>query len=291
MNSAQGKRSNRWLDSIPYVIMAVVGLILLVLFVSIFGYVRGEEFSPEAFARREYSFYRIPFTSIQIRPTRHRSTSNFLERRIASDLKVVSTGHPTAKWDIVHSRQAQWEPYEGDAKILSDYLSLRNADGDLIWNIWTNEHQELADILWPTIADVAKARLYVLIPDILDIAANPVTPDQLKNDLQALIEREALEIAAKLQENEQHEFAIRAFDLALLYGQNPTEKAHKSREKSKQEVLSAGGTPQQLMPATPTELESSFTDDEGEERNEPEVTEEDFEGVESESGDADENKE
>ena len=278
------RKPGKWLDVIPQVIYGVIALILVVIFVTVFGRVSGEEFSPEAFARRRYRFYRLPFTAIQILPTRHDDASNVLEKRIASDLSVVPGGHPTARWDLVTSSRPGYSTYEGDAKILTDLLSLRDKNGDLIWNRWSSQNQELADILWPVISDVARARLYVLVPDILDAARSASAPERLREEIQLLIGQESFRIARRLQENDQHELAIRALDLVVAHGSGGTRTADEiteSRRQSEQAILAAGGTREQLEPVEPTELRSSFADDKEEDFAEAEVTEEDFSDDES----------
>jgi len=223
---------SKWLDALPYIIFSLVGLIGLVGVVFIFGRVSGEEFSPEAFQRRRYWFYQIPVLKIQISPVAHENVSTGLEDRIATDIKAVNTTDPSVTWDIVTANRAGRSVYSGDARILCDSLEIGDTSGNLVWEEWTDDHKELATLLWPLVAEVARARLYVLIPDLLDIAQSASSVIEVGQELTDYLEVESLKIALSLQQNSQHAFAILAFDLALKQDSN-SPQALQGRARSK----------------------------------------------------------
>ena len=129
-------RTKSWGARLLYVALSIVTTaILATIFVLMFGGVHGTEIDPVSFASREFHFYRIPFTKIQISPTWYDSTSFDYEQAIIGFL------------DPKRSRKHQWQVSEvfmgalydyGDPKIMDDLLRITSEDGNSsYWPKWS----------------------------------------------------------------------------------------------------------------------------------------------------------
>ncbi len=230
---------------LSYFVFALLGLIVAACFVLIFGRVHGEEFSPEAFRRRSYHFYQIPFVRLQIGPVIREDISSKFEEQLAGEIQGLPLQDPAVEWDIVTSSAYPRDVYQGDAKLLCDFLDLKNNNSKLpVWRTWTNDHPDEASVFWPVAAAVAKARLYVLLPELFAIAEAADTAAQLEERASRYVATEALQIGTSRQAMDSHALAIVAFDLALKM-QPDSAEARMGKRFSEQALQSAGSPVQE----------------------------------------------
>ncbi len=154
-------------------IFALLGILLLGMLIAIFGLVEGEEFSPDAFRRRKFSYYQLPMFQLQITPVNRVDVPQDVDEMIAKAIKAPGINSTSNTWEIskllLPGGKISWE---GESKILCDYLDLKNSEKSWIWEKWADKHPDMAKALWPIVADVARKGMYILIPDILEIAEN-----------------------------------------------------------------------------------------------------------------------
>lgn len=230
--------------------------------VLLFGPVQGEEFSPQLFQRRHFRFYQVPLLRWQLTPVRRWDRTERLESAIA---KVISGPVPTAPsavgsrrggalppstrggnapadpesarsvppvcWHLIYSVQPGAPIWHGDAKILRDCLELREGER-FFWSLWNGRHPDLAVLLWPRVAALAAARLYVALPELLRVAASapqsavansarsdsdPADMAAFRAALDGCLVRQSVELGARAWEAGQPELAANAFRLALRY--------------------------------------------------------------------------
>ena len=153
--------------------------IFLALFVAgavfLFGGVSGEEFCPQRFMLRSFTYYRIPFAGTQVWPVSfgksYRGT-NALTTHLRANSLLGPTSNSPIRWDIVNLNQAGSSQDRGDAEILVRYLQQPGARGAEDWLKWTTntKNQDLAATFWPIVAKLADAKLYILVPDVFDAA-------------------------------------------------------------------------------------------------------------------------
>ncbi len=228
---------------LSYFIYAILGLIVAACFVLIFGRVEGEEFSPEAFHRRRYHFYQIPFLRLQIGPVVREDISTALEKKIAGDINSLLVRDPAVEWDVVTSAAYPREIYFGDAKLLCDYLDMKNAERGFVWEQWTSDHPESSAEFWALVATVAKARLYVILPELFAMAEAAETTDGLPAEATRYVAEQALQIGKSQQALGSHGLALIAFELALAM-QPQSAEALAAKQVSERALTSAGHTGQ-----------------------------------------------
>jgi len=178
----------------------VVGLFIVL----IFGAVFGEEFSPQLFSHRSYYYWRIPLIRVQVWPVgRSQSSRSATADYLVKQKYVRVAANP--RWDLVHSSADPSLRWSGDAMILTTYLAARSAQTDEpFWLEWTKNHKQLARILWPEVAKLARTNQYELLPLVFDAAASTTTPKQLSRELSQRLARE-YEALAKVAVQQKHD--------------------------------------------------------------------------------------
>lgn len=184
----QGRRSRTgragsgrfWVVTITgsLIVLFLAGIVLF------FGRVQGREFAPSHFEIRRFSFTEIPLLRLQITPIRRVSESSVLQSYLkTSSLITRPVGQPS-DWHIIELSRFGVSTEPADAKLLTDFLSIPDngyrmrrgiaAQSDLYWHQWSIRHPKHAAVLWPQIQKLAERELYLLIPDVFQIAAAAV---------------------------------------------------------------------------------------------------------------------
>lgn len=245
--TAANSQSNTGRGVLPWAMGTLITIVVLTLIVVIFGSVSGEEFNPWTFRRQRYRFMQIPILRKQVLPTKYNDVTSSMEIAIATiigappipaftveggdeeeeevgESETATTGADSetekGRWHLVESRRAATELWAGDAKILCDSLDIRDHNRGFYWENWTTEHPAAAKVLWPIIARTAQAQLYVLIPDLLDIATNHTDVNQMTSDLNRVVENDSLKLAAAMLAGDKPSRALQAYELVLDYEPN-----------------------------------------------------------------------
>lgn len=153
----------------------VGGLVLLIAFpiglllLSGYSLVIGEEFSPQTFETRRFTYSRLPWFGTPLsRRTVTDSTAVPQQLLLSQGLVVDPGGEP--RWDLVSDN---WQPEHSadfDAAILVGYLRMGNPDGEDYWPAWNDANPDHAQVLWPLVAELAREDLYLVLPPLFRIA-------------------------------------------------------------------------------------------------------------------------
>jgi hypothetical protein len=207
-------------------VAACIGLLfvlgIVVYSVSFFGHVKGEEFAPATFSRREFSYYEIPLLGLQISPIHRRDITNALESQLTRDKLVASQSVTESgkRWDLVIARRgiegARGRALaQGNARILCEYLDALDGQNVHIWLTWSTKNPELAKVVWPVVARVAREDLYIFAPDLFELARNARDPIELKAELDRWLVKQYLAFALTQQQLNRHEAAIELYSAVL----------------------------------------------------------------------------
>jgi hypothetical protein len=152
-------------------IAATLGLAVAVLIATVlFGQHGGEEFCPDTFTRRSFFYFQIPLIGIQVTPIFRDDTTNSLENYLVAGKFLTRSAASSPRWDLVTAFSAGSRVVRGDAQILCSYLDMADENGRLIWQRWTDTHSEAAKVLWPCVAQLARRQLYLLLPELFELA-------------------------------------------------------------------------------------------------------------------------
>lgn len=191
-------------------ILAAVGTLILL----IFGRCTGEEFSSTDFSRRTFYYFRIPLVKFQVTPLVRTDKSSVLVNYLQTN-QLIPQGKK--KWKLASHRVGGSHPYEADELILARYLEQRNNGYDLRWLKWSQNNPKLARAFWPIVWRVANEDLYVLIPELFQLARYSPDPVALDRELRTLIINDGSRIAAGEYQlgNYQRAAQIAAFAIAV----------------------------------------------------------------------------
>lgn len=211
-NSSTNKAGSSLVSKIAFGVLGLLLIgIVLVYAVLWFGSVKGEEFSPDSFHRRGFAYFEIPLFGIQITPIRHTDDTEDLEKHLVAAKLLPKPAKPENRWDLVLASIGRRNITQGDARILCQYLDAQNEDGDSIWLKWSEEHVEMAKVLWPPIAKVARQELYSFVPELFVLARSSSTPDQLQQKINQALADKYLLAAETLEALDQKDAAAELF--------------------------------------------------------------------------------
>ena len=178
-----------------------------------YGIVAGEEFSPDTFVQRSFYYYEIPLVGLQVSPVYRSERKSDLVVHLRTNNLLPASRQEEPRWHFVHALRGS-RSLTGDAHILCTYFDIQQDDHNL-WLQWSQDHPELAAILWPAVAEVARGQQYVFVPDLLDLAAAAEHPDAFRQQLGKLLARKYSAVAANHFDLELYDDAVTYYTKAL----------------------------------------------------------------------------
>jgi hypothetical protein len=221
------------------------GLFIVLVGTLLYGHVSGEEFAPDTFERRMYSYFELPVLRIQVTPVRRTVSRPRLEQTLV-DRKYVTINRPPRRWDFIISYRLGEKWREGDAHILCQYLDARGGESESHWLQWTNNHPAIAKIFWPEIAKLAYQDLYLFAPELFELAAEQTEPQAFQGDLNRALARKYEELAQVEMDRKNFATAVRFFTEALSH--EPDREASLRGRARAFEVLGRSATEQPNRP-------------------------------------------
>lgn len=208
-----------------WLLWAVVALLMVTpigLFVFFYsGLIVGEEFSPDDFTRRQFSYNVVPLINYTFQGIEYVDTTPVFEKTLVSD-GLISTppGGGTAKknWHLISDFNTPVSvSNDFDAGILCQYLDLTNPDGENVWVVWNSKHPKLAVVFWPIVQELARNRVYWAIPPILRRAVSLEQPDDalFSDYLTDAAANAYIQAAQECQSRGDHGRAVKLFTLSI----------------------------------------------------------------------------
>ena len=156
--------------------------IAVLMAIRMFGCVQGVEFSPDTFQSRTFVYYEIPLIRVRVTGVYRDDISGVLQRTVAGDKFSPAPTVDPPRWHLVAMSKGN-SIYQDDALIIFRYLqNLSQLMADTptspfaetsaaeFWRKWTDEHDELAQILWPAVVNVCRQDLYIFVPAMFNTA-------------------------------------------------------------------------------------------------------------------------
>lgn len=192
-SSASSTTSRRWIPIVGWSFIGLLGVTLGVFVLTVmFGGVHGLEFCPQTFERRSYSFYELPVLRIQVTGERNEDLTGPTEQYIQSQ-KYFTAGTGKKEWHVLVGSQGTRVRRPGDAGILIHYLDARQNGDSRRWVQWSEKNEELAQVLWPAVQQLAVSDAYVFIPDLFDLAKTLDCDEQLKPAVKKLLDSKLIQ--------------------------------------------------------------------------------------------------
>jgi hypothetical protein len=98
---------------------------------------------------------------------------------------------------------------------LCEYLDATDSQGASIWLQWTEQQPELAKVIWPVVARLARQEHYFLIPEILVLARNSTNATGLLAEVHRALADKYVSFGRTQQLLNNHAAAIEFFTGAL----------------------------------------------------------------------------
>jgi hypothetical protein len=220
--------------------LGLFGLVaVLTIATLLFGLHTGEEFAPDSFQRRTFYYYQIPLLGIQVTPIVREDQTSMFERYLRTNGFIAPGKPPTGRWDLVRATQGGKVRFRGDAEILCSYLDAVDPNDTPYWKAWSEKNADAAKVLWPLVARMARRQLYILVPEMIDLARGESNPARLRGRLEDSLAHQFLRLGQTEQALGNHEQAIELLDEALRYAPDDPEILT-CRELSRQQLGQAG---------------------------------------------------
>jgi hypothetical protein len=195
----------------------IFGGMILLLVGLVSGQIMGQEFSPDLFQRRNFHFIQVPVVHVMAFPITRTDNTGQLETYLKQHKYINPTNVKTARWDLVYQSGVDPAAANCDARLLCEYLDNLDANNDLFWHKWTEDHPELAKRFWPIIAKLARQGNYVLLPELFDRALRLSSAPALEEDLHSYLNEQFRRRADAEQQRANHQRAVDAYSEALVY--------------------------------------------------------------------------
>lgn len=214
----------------------VIGGIVLTLLlfgylsVQVGGVVVGEEFSPDSFSRRGYTYFEIPVIHVQVSPVAYLPITDRVLARLAADKILPAMAAATPRWDFVAQ---EGTPKPGNALILVRYLDHDDANGTAFWEKWTADHPAKAKVLWPRVGEVSREGLYVFLPDVFDAAERAATAAELDATLTTILSEKYHRWGDIHEKLARPDLALKYYERALLLNPERTDSKERLEELRK----------------------------------------------------------
>jgi tetratricopeptide (TPR) repeat protein len=220
-SSTTGSRRSSGSKVLRFVVTLMIVLALLGmgwLWIVTFGAVVGEEFSPQRFQRRTFTYYQIPLLGIQIRPIVREAYRGNVEKFLVNNKYVqVTASAEKARWDLLHDSYHRPQGPECDAAILSQYLDATLAQGGWFWEKWTKDHPKQAKVFWPAVAELAREQMYIFLPELIEVARQQDEAANFNQLLGRSLADSYCVLARAQQQEEHHQRAIELYGRALKH--------------------------------------------------------------------------
>ena len=214
--------------------LVCVAICLIVVFcVSQFGYVSGEEFDPLHFERRSFYYYELPVVGIQVFPVTRKTKTSALESYVGKLLNLQQANGE--EWHVVSLYRSARKYTDGDASLLCTYMDIEVA-GKQEWLSWSTEHPALAKVLWPVVANLARNRMYIFIPKLMESAKAASESAPFQQQVNRQLAEQYRKLAQQQATLDKHLLAVSLFEQALVF--DPTDEKLKTLRATSVDQLS-----------------------------------------------------
>lgn len=200
-----------WRWAIGFVVVLILLLGLLLFCTALFGLVAVEEFSPDTFELRQYSYRRIPWLNFPVSSTYLVEDVSSLRSYLLAN-QLLGGGATPVRWHVVQY-QADGGSYQGQASTL---LLLENSQ--LLDGLASGPPTQAEKLFWREFVLAARLGLYEALPGMVDLAEQNLSYPQFESRLHALVAERSLRAASIEQNAGNHEAAVKLIDAALARG-------------------------------------------------------------------------
>lgn len=119
-------------------------------------------------------------------------------------IKPVS-GTPQT-WHLVSLSRGLTGSTPADPQLLLDQLEIQHS-GSAYWRQWSIDHAKRAKILWPFVQKLAERELYILMPELFELAQLDLTPQQLSSRIDQYLQEQYRSLILDMRSAKRDELA------------------------------------------------------------------------------------
>lgn len=184
------------------------------------GQTTGEEFSPDDFSRRGFSYNRVPYFKWTLIGKQYFEMTPTLQQTLVDDGFITVVKNTPQVWHLYRDSGTSFgedKSPDCDASLLVSYLDLLNPAGDSLWDSWNQKYPESAKVFWPVVAELARNEMYLAMPDIMRLALS-IDSDEARlftEQLDLAVAAAYLDLAMIDQDNGQYGRAVKRLSRAI----------------------------------------------------------------------------
>lgn len=171
-------RKRRRLQIVLIVGAIAVSLAALSWFLGLSGTVYGVEFSPDRFSHRSFRYYQ--WCGIQITPKQSREWRSEVDDYIHEHGFVANVDRPDPRWHLVKGFAPGVRGWHGNAKLMCQSVGCWGGNDE--WVTWSEDHPDLAKIIWPQVVVWARNEQYYVIMTLFRFTEleNATSPEDVR---------------------------------------------------------------------------------------------------------------
>ena len=185
--------------------------IALLMYLNLWCSYSGTEFSPDDFTIRHFSYQYEPLTDWVVSGRKFEKDYSHSMPDLVTDNFIKPVFKKEKTWHLIEDNGRYLRGYsvDSDARFLINFLALYDENYENKWTVWNSEHPNLAPVLWPLIAEMARDKIYLTVGDVLMFAldSEQTDPKQFKTDLHQKVAKAYLKLGKIDFENNDFESA------------------------------------------------------------------------------------
>jgi len=212
--------------------VAFATLIALLLYLNIGCRYSGTEFSPDDFTVRNFSYLYEPITgSVISGRTFDDDYYSYLPSlpTLVADKYIKPVFKKEKTWHLLEDNGIYYRGHsaDSDARLLVNFLLLFDENRENTWTVWNSDHPNLAKVLWPLIAEMARDEVYLTVGDVLTFVLDADYSDQKQftADLRQEVAKAYLKVAKIDFQNDNLESAEHRVKKSIKFDSNADAKA------------------------------------------------------------------
>ncbi len=215
VSSRAPRPRSRWLRRWVIGISAILLTLGVFILIRTQGHVTGQEFCPTHFRERNFSFYEIPVIHLQITPIKRAYSTSPTAMHVRQNALIKNyTGTPTV-WHLVSLSRGLTGTTPADANLLIDQFGIQDG-GNPYWKTWSADHVKKAKVFWPFVQKLAERELYILMPELFELAQRDLDPVKLQTEIDVYLQDQYHDLILDMRASERDELADQLLKEALL---------------------------------------------------------------------------
>lgn len=211
-------------------LFCLIGFLILISL----GQHSGVEFSPDDFSRRNYSQIQLPIINYTYQPLTYFDDTDETSEFLQLSKLIPPSKNKIPVWHTVSDSKLPLDSTSCDARFLCDLLDERDDNFARYWLVWTQDHPDMAPVLWANVSSLARDYLYWSIPQLMDIARTSRDAEAFDRAASTYVARIYYENGERFLRDDDGETAVERLSKSIDL--HPTQDAYQARARAYQKL-------------------------------------------------------